>query len=207
VNLPRRKVETPPDADVLVQERPVKAGGKNAPTPRRNHAQAARKQQLKGTPRSKKEVRARRNEIYNETRAAMKQTDVNKLPANERKAELIYVRDLVDSRANLASALFPVIAVYLVVSTVFHSKNDGKIIQPVILLVLLWLVAMVVDAVIMSRKVETRVRARFPDSTEKVRVYAGRRAFAPKRFMRRPVPREVPPGNRWRDKPAKATKG
>ncbi len=192
--LGRKEPETPP---ALETERADKLGGKNAPTPRRTQARAERAKQVKGTPLKRGERRARSNEIYNQTRAAMKQTDVAKLPANERVPELVYARDLVDSRANLGTALIPVAAIYFIGS--FVAAKSVAVTRGLLFLALFWFLAMIVDAVVMSRKLETKVQARFPGSTVRVRGYAGRRAFALKR-MRRPIPRDIPPANRWRAK-------
>jgi hypothetical protein len=196
VNLTRKKPE--PDID-LSDSRPEKPGGKNSPTPRRNAARARRSQTLKGSPVSKKEAKARTRAAYDESRAALKQTDLSKLPANERVPELVYVRDLVDSRYNLAGAMMPVAVLYFVATfaTSTLARKDAQLSQSVLFLTLFWFLGMIVDSLIMSRKLEVKVRARFPGSTVKLRGYAVRRAFALKRF-RRPVPREIPPANRWK---------
>lgn len=201
MNLSKRN--PPAEAEVLVVESPALGSeaeaapktGKNAPTPRRNAARAARKQQLKAKPLSTREKRAKTRTAYDDTRAAMRSTDVTKLPANERRPELVYARDLVDTRANLGSAIIPVAVVYFIGTFVFSKVPVVS--EAILFLALFWFIAMIVDAAVMSRKLEAKVLTRYPDSTVKVRMYAARRAFGLKR-MRRPVPRPVPPANNWR---------
>lgn len=195
VNLSKRRGEQPAEPVMLVEDPPAKPGGKNAPTLRRTQARAARKQELKGRPLSGRERRRKMNSVAAETRAAMKSTDPAKLPASERVPELVYARDLVDSRANLGTAIIPVAVVYFIAS--FAVSKSSALSLGVLLLSLFWFLAMLADSVVMSRKLEAKVLARHPDSTVKVRMYAARRAFALKR-LRRPVPREVPAANRWR---------
>lgn len=195
VNLSKRRNAEPAEPVMLVEDPPAKPGGKNAPTPRRNQARAARKQQLRGKPLSGRERRAKMNSVAAETRASMKSTDISQLPASERVPELVYARDLVDTRVNLGTAIIPVAAFYFFAS--FAAGKSTVLSLGLTLLALFWFLAMIVDSVVMSRKVESKVLERHPNSTVKVRMYAARRAFALKRF-RRPVPREVPAANRWR---------
>ncbi len=199
VNLTKRK-PTAAAPEIVVEERPAKPGGKNSPTPRRNAARAQRAKTLKGTPVSKKEARARTRAAYDSTREQLKSTDPSKLPATERVPELVYVRDLVDTRVNLASALIPVVAVYFVGTFVINALTKDRTIQTSIFyLSFLWFLAIFVDCYVMSRKVESAVRARHPETTARVRGYAMKRAIGPKR-MRRPVVRAVPDANHWKSR-------
>lgn len=186
-------VADPPERELTAAER--KAAGKGTPTPRRNQARAARKQQLQAKPLTRKEKRQKVQSIAAETRASLKSTDISKLPANERLPELVYTRDLVDTRANLGSAIIPVAVIYFVAS--FAFARTPAVAQAILFLALFWFLAMIADAVVMSRKLEAKVRARYPASTVRLRMYAARRAFGLKR-MRRPIPREVPPANHWK---------
>lgn len=198
---PLRRKASPADepADVLVEERPEKADGKKAPTPKRSEARAARAQQLKSRPKSRKEQSAARRATFDQTREAMKSTDVSKLPKNERVPELVYARDLVDSRRNLAGSVWIVAVLYFIGTSLAGTTRNTALQTSILLLSLLWFVAMLVDAYLLARNVDRRVRARYPESTVRVKAYAARRAFAIRRW-RRPVPREVPPANHWRSK-------
>lgn len=190
----RRKA--PEATDTLVDERPVKAGGKNAPTPKQKEARAARAQQLKGKPQSRKEQSAARRAAVEQTREALKSTDVSKLPKNEREPELVYTRDLVDTRRNLAGSVWVVAVVYFIGTTIAGSVRNNVFQSSILFLSLFWFLAMIVDAYLMAKQINSRVRARFPGTTVRVKGYAARRAFSLRRW-RRPVPREVPPANRW----------
>lgn len=195
--LRRRNAAADEPADVLVEERPEKVGGKNAPTPRRSEARAARAKVLKGRPKTRREQSAARRATFDQTREAMKSTDVSKLPKNERVPELVYARDLVDSRRNLAGSVWIVAVLYFIGTSIAGSTKNTALQSSILLLSLLWFVAMLVDAYLLARNVDRRVRARYPDSTVRVKAYTARRAFAIRRW-RRPVPREVPPANHWR---------
>jgi hypothetical protein len=199
VNLTKRKpAATAPE--VALVERPAKPGGKNSPTPRRNAARAQRAKTLKGKPVSKKEAKARTRAAYDSTREQLKSKDPSQLPANERVPELVYVRDLVDSRTNLASALIPVAVIYFIATFVISSVVKNRGLQTsIFFLTFFWLLAILVDVWIMSRKIDAAVQARHPQTTARVRGYAVKRAIALKR-MRRPVVREVPEANRWKSR-------
>ncbi|MGH3743689.1 MAG: DUF3043 domain-containing protein, partial [Mycobacteriales bacterium] len=159
-------------------------------------ARAARAQQLKGKPRTRKEQSAARRAAVGETREALKSTDVSKLPKNEREPELVYTRDLVDTRRNLAGSVWVVAVVYFIGTTVAGSVRNNIFQSSILFLSLFWFLAMIVDAYLMAKQIDSRVRARFPTTTVRVKAYAARRAFSLKRW-RRPVPREVPTANRW----------
>jgi hypothetical protein len=185
--------------DVLVDEPPAKPGAKNAPTPKQKEARAARARQLKAKPKTRKEQSAARRAAVDQTREAMKSTDVSKLPKNEREPELVYTRDLVDTRRNLAGSVWIVAVVYFIGTTVAGSVRNNVFQTSILFLSLFWFLAMIVDAYLMARQVDSRVRARFPNTTVRIKGYAARRAFSLKRW-RRPVPRDVPSGNRWSDR-------
>ncbi|HEX7354896.1 MAG TPA: DUF3043 domain-containing protein [Mycobacteriales bacterium] len=186
----------PEPSDTVVDEPAAKRGGKGAPTPKQKEARARRAQELKGTPKTRKQQSAARRAAIDDTREALKSTDVSKLPKNERQPELVYARDLVDTRRNLAGSVWVVAVVYFIGTTVAGSVRNNVFQSSVLFLSLFWFIAMIVDAVLMARQIDSRVRARFPDSTVRVKAYAIRRAFSLKRW-RRPVVREVPAENRW----------
>lgn len=193
------KRKASPSTDVLVDERPAKAGGKNAPTPKQKEAREARARQLKGKPTSRKEQSAARRTAVEQTRQALKSTDVSKLPKNEREPELIYTRDLVDTRRNLAGSVWVVAVVYFIGTTIAGSVRNTVFQTSILFLSLFWFLAMIVDAYLMAQQVDRRVRSRFPNTNVRIKGYAARRAFSLKRW-RRPVPREVPAGNRWSER-------
>lgn len=156
--------------------------GKGRPTPKRNQARAARAAERKAAPQDRKARAAARRKAVQEQREALNQTDVSKLPPTERTPELIYVRDLVDSKFYAGQgAVWFAVAVFVL-----------AMFPPLTVLVdVIGLVGLLMIAVLTwrdSRAISRAVRERYPDSTARVRGYAVRRIFSPRR-LRRPVPR------------------
>lgn len=100
-----------------------------------------------------------------------------------------YVRDLVDSRRHVLGLFMPSAIVLIVVMLGLPPK-----LQYVIsLLMLVFITAMAVDAVLLGRKVNRAVAAKFPDSTEtgfKLGYYAAGRASQLRRMR---IPRPMVP--------------
>lgn len=138
----------------------------------------------RAAPKTKAEARDRRRELMRETRQSLSSTDVSKLPPNERVPELVYVRDLIDSRVYPGQFLIFVMLAFLLVSTggrllILQYVSDAILFASIALLALSFLTA---------ARLQERVRGRYPASTVPVRFYAFRRMIAPRR-MRKPVPR------------------
>lgn len=96
-----------------------------------------------------------------------------------------YVRDIVDSRRNVLGLFMPAAFVLIFVSILLPKVQ--YYFSP---LMLVFLAAMAVDAILLARKVNRAVDARFPDNTEthfKLGVYAAGRASQMRR-MRIPKP-------------------
>jgi len=171
VNPLRRRESAPAEPEPRLVPAELRPGAKGKVTPRRTDARAARAATRKiSAPKDRKQAAARRREILSETKEAMRSTDVTKLPANERVPELVYVRDLVDSRFHPAEAVIWVMVLVFLLGAV-----------PVYGIQLL---ANLFGAASISKA----VTARYPRSVQPVRFYAGRRMLSPRRF-RRPVPR------------------
>ncbi len=160
-----------PDAD--------SAATKGRATPKRTAARAERAKERKGGPQNRKERAAARREAMRAARSSLASTDPARLPARERVAELVYVRDLVDSRFHLGQVVVWLMVFTLVVGTVYPP------VEIPIFVALLILCAVTIRDV---HRIERAVGERFPASTVRVRFYAVRRIVSPRR-MRRPVPR------------------
>jgi hypothetical protein len=152
---------------------------KGRATPKRTEARAARAQERKAAPKSRKEKAAVRRETMRAARDSLTSTDVSKLPKHEQRPELVYTRDLIDSRFYVAQLTVWLMVVTLVIGEVFVAATIISIATVILLIVVTAL-----DVRLIARKVNER----FPDSTTRVKLYAVRRIVAPRR-MRRPVPR------------------
>jgi hypothetical protein len=127
-----------------------------------------------------------------EYRAAMNSGDVSKLPAKERAPERIMARDIVDQRRNLGPPLLAVIVIAYVVGLAPSTATRAASFY----LLPLCLIAIIVDSVLVSRKVTREVSARYPNSTVKVKAYSAQRAVIPARW-RQPRPRPNLQVARW----------
>ena len=163
-----------------IEEAPT--SGKGRATPKRTDARAARASERKAAPPDRKERSAARRKSMQEAREAMNQTDVSKLPATERVPELVYVRDLVDSRFYVGQALVWVMAAVVVLGLIPSLQGISSFGGMAALLVI------VAITIYDCRRIAALVQERFPDSPVRVRFYAARRLFAPRR-LRKPVPR------------------
>jgi hypothetical protein len=152
---------------------------KGRATPKRTDARQARAAERKAAPQNRKEAAAARRASARAARESLTSTDVSKLPERERRPELVYARDLVDSRAYPSQTFFWLLIATLLVSFVIEVAIFATFVAFIGLIVTSWL-----DA----RSIGKKVDARFPNSTVRVRAYAGRRVVAPRR-TRRPVPR------------------
>ncbi|WP_045875577.1 DUF3043 domain-containing protein [Pseudofrankia sp. DC12] len=199
INLKKRSRDVEPeptDSDADVAE-PVGADGrttakKGRPTPKRSQARATRASGGSfGAPATTKEARARdrseRRRLVQDQRAAMRSGDLSKMPPGERVPERVLARDIVDSRYNVGP-------VFLIVIVVFYLGSffpSAAVHQVVLYVMLLGLFAIIADSYYLSQKVGRAVAEAYPGSLVKVKMYAVRRAIAPRRF-RMPKARVTP---------------
>jgi hypothetical protein len=156
--------------------------GKGRATPKRTQARAIRATERKGGALDKKARSAARRSTMREMREAMNQTDVSKLPARERVPELVFTRDLVDSRFYAGQALIWAMLVAFLANLVPGLYLVTTLGGATALIVILG------STFLDCRRIQSRVRERYPSSTVPVRFYAAQRIFAPRR-LRKPVPR------------------
>lgn len=182
--------------------------GKGRPTPKRRDAVAKRRGPVAPAPMTAKEARARRkaNRGTKEERkqaAAERRTD-----AADRRARMLagedkyllprdkgpvraYVRDLVDSRRHLVGLFMP-LALLLILAMFLNPVIQ----QYVTLAMFVMMAFMVAEGLILGRRINNRVRERFPDTPDggaRLGWYAFVRA-SQLRKMRAPKPR-VSPGD------------
>jgi hypothetical protein len=157
---------TTPDASADLTEQLVKAAGKGRPTPRRSEAQGRRPGPPPPPPTTRKEAYKRMRETQAtrraETRKGMARGDDSYLPARDRGPVRKLVRDVVDSRRNVGSFFLAIAAVALVGTIVpnLAVRNYASI------LLFGFFLLMIVDSVVLSRKIKRMVAARFPNDPQ-----------------------------------------
>jgi hypothetical protein len=168
---------------------------KNAPTPKRNVAQAKnihplvpdRQTSKEEYKRAKNERRERQNEEY----AAMQTGDIAHMPKAERLASRVYIRDYVDARFNLGEIFIPVIIV-IFIAFFAVSAISGYASTIVMMLIYVYLIAVVIDTAVMWQKLKKRLNAKFGPKTtargSRTASYAWSRAIQMRRW-RMPKPR------------------
>ncbi|MCV7330028.1 DUF3043 domain-containing protein [Mycobacterium cookii] len=195
-----------PDAELSSVSRTTAPKGR--PTPRRN---AGRKGPVAPAPMTAAEARARRKTLSgpklsreerkaqsSERRAAMAERRERMMAGDERYLlsrdqgpVRRYVRDVVDSRRNVLGLFMPAALTLLFV--MFAVPQLQLYISPAMLLLM---ALMMLDGLILGRKVARRVDEKFPQDTEsrwKLGFYAASRASQMRR-MRTPRP-QVKPGS------------
>jgi hypothetical protein len=155
-----------PDADTDLTEQLARAAGKGRPTPKRSEAQGRRQGPPPPPPTTRKEAYKRMREQQaskrGEARQGMARGDDNYLPARDRGPVRKLVRDVVDSRRNVGS-FFLVIAAVALIGTIVPSiavRNYAS------LLLFGFFLLLVVDSVVLGRKIKRKVGERFPDTMQ-----------------------------------------
>ncbi len=190
-------VEVAPDADDVTHR--ARTAGKGRPTPSRREAEGRKRGPAPPPPRTQREALRRMRGSKEERRNAaaarrerMMAGDEKYLLPRDRGPVKAYVRDLVDSRRNIAGVFMPLALLVIVVILV-----PSPVVQQYVSLVsMAMLVTMIVEGVLLGRIVNRRVRERFPDASvsgASLGFYAMTRATQLRR-LRVPKPR-VGPGD------------
>lgn len=153
---PETSSATAPDADT--------GPGKGRPTPKRSVAQGRRPGPPPPPPTTRKEAYKRMREQQSsrraESRAGMARGDEAYLPARDRGPVRKLVRDIVDSRRNIGS-FFLVIAGVALIGTIVPSivvRNYASY------MLFGFFLLLIVDSVVLGRKIKSKVAERFPDA-------------------------------------------
>lgn len=163
------------------------AEAKGRPTPSRKQQEAAHKRPLVGdkSPEARKAAKAALVAERRAAREGMQRGEDRFLTARDRGPQRRLVRDIVDSRFTAGELVLPAMFVFLIVSSVNNYTVQ------LVTLISMWLLfaIVVVDAFLLSRKVEKNVAEKF--GSEKVergtRWYAAMRSIQ-MRPMRLPKP-------------------
>ncbi|WP_326599436.1 DUF3043 domain-containing protein [Streptomyces sp. NBC_01803] len=160
---------------------------KGRPTPKRSEAEAQRRSAVKPATNRKDAARrareARRAQLTKQ-REALLSGDERHLPVRDRGPVRRFARDFVDTRWHVAEFFLPTAVLILILSMLpsLQARNIA---------LLLWLVvilAIVVDSVLMTRRLKKQLRTRFPnESLRGATAYALMRTMQMRR-MRLPRP-------------------
>jgi hypothetical protein len=147
----------------------VPASGKGRPTPKRSEAQGRRPGPPPPPPTTRKEaykrMRAQQAAQRGDARRAAARGDDSFLPARDRGPVRKLVRDVVDSRRNVGS-LFLAIAGVALVGALYPSLAVKAYSTYVLMGFFLLLV---VDSVVLGRRIKAKVAERFPDGSQKTK--------------------------------------
>jgi hypothetical protein len=179
----RRKSE-----DTELAEQSTKVGGKGRPTPTRKEAEAAAKARAK-VPRTRKEMAQRQRQTKTESskqvRAAMKSGDERYLLARDKGPVRRFIRDFVDSRFSFVELMIPILIVTMVLG--YSGNSQLAIVGNTVLFGMLLLV--VLDLVLLRRRIRKQLAVRFPGETVKGTTYYAVTRSLQMKFMRMPKPK------------------
>ncbi|VDR40121.1 Protein of uncharacterised function (DUF3043) [Tsukamurella paurometabola] len=200
-----------PAADSLAK--PSQTPGKGRPTPSRREAQGRKRGPVAPAPMTRAEARARKKELRNsmskeerkaaaaerrtqanERRELMMQGDERYLPVRDKGPVKAYVRDLIDAKRHVSTMFIPFAVVVMVF--MFVTANRPEMAGVPMLILLVMVAVMAIEGILTGRRVNNRVRERWPDTTEtgfRLGWYAFMRSTQLRR-MRIPRPR-VKPGD------------
>jgi hypothetical protein len=162
--------DTPsPDASADLSEQLVRTGGKGRPTPRRSEAQGRRQGPPPPPPTTRKEaykrMRAQQAAKRGAVRRGAARGDDAYLPARDRGPVRKLVRDIVDSRRSVGSFFLAIAAVAFVGTIVPNLVVRGY----ASFVLMGYLILLLVDSVVLGRKIKRTVADRFPDGSVKTK--------------------------------------
>lgn len=167
----------------------TKVGGKGRPTPKRSEAQARNQRPL--VPADRKEAQKANRAAQREERAKMQAAlltgDERYLPIRDRGPQKRFVRDVVDARRNVGEYFLIIAGISLVLSMVATPLGSTTLVLGTTLLIYAMLAIVVIDSILLGRKVKRAVAAKF-DAPERGLVGYGVTRALQIRRMRRPVP-------------------
>ncbi|MBB2901569.1 hypothetical protein FHR75_002384 [Kineococcus radiotolerans] len=167
----------------------TKEGGKGRPTPKRSEAQARNARPL--VPADRKAAQRLSREAQREERAKVQSAlltgDERYLPVRDRGPQKRFVRDVVDARRNVGEYFLIIAGASLILSMVATPLGSAELLLGTTLLIYVVLAVVVVDSVLLGRKVSRAVKERFPEPERGLTSYGVTRALQIRR-MRRPVP-------------------
>jgi hypothetical protein len=175
VSFLRRKPADEPTAETAAETEavaePSADGKKGRPTPKRRDAEGRNRGPVAPPPKTQREAMKRakeqRSSMTKEEKRAAARTNRERMMAGDERYLLprdrgkvrAYVRDLVDSRRNVAGILLPIAVLSFVILLVPVPVVQAY--GPMVLLVAI--AAAINDSLIFGRQISRKVRAKFPD--------------------------------------------
>lgn len=158
--------------------------GKGRATPSRREREAANRRPLVPNDRkaAAKDSRARVAAEREKARIGMMNGEERYLGVRDKGPQKRFVRDWMDARWSLGEAVLPLAVIVLVASAL-----PQQIAQYVLYGVWAYFVIAIIDFIIVGQRLTAKLRAKYGDRTERIRLYAGMRGLYP-RFMRAPKP-------------------
>jgi len=184
---PWRRRDTTPVAAPAMEL--TKDGGKGRPTPKRSEAQARNARPLVPADR-KAAARAARESSREErmkVQAALVSGDERYLPVRDRGPQKRFVRDVVDSRRNVGEYFLIIAGASLILSMIAQPLGSRQLLLGTTVLIYGMLAVVVVDSILLGRRVKRAVAGRFSEPERGLVSYGVTRALQIRR-MRRPVP-------------------
>ncbi|WP_243789227.1 DUF3043 domain-containing protein [Saccharopolyspora gloriosae] len=183
--------------DVASEPARDRTPGKGRATPKRREAESRRRGPVAPPPKTQREAmkRARgnkeeRRKASRERRERMMAGDDRYLMPRDRGPVRAYVRDIVDTRRHMMGMFMPLVLIVFVTTLV----QNVLVQQYATLACLVLLLTMLFEGTLLARAVNKRVRAKFPDATDRslsLGWYAFTRAMQLRR-LRVPRPRLTP---------------
>jgi hypothetical protein len=160
---------TTPDGSGDLTDQLVRASGKGRPTPKRSEAQGRRQGPPPPPPTTRKEaykrMRSQQAMKRTETRQGAARGDEAYLPARDRGPVRKLVRDVVDARRNVGS-FFLVVAGVALVGTIAPSL---QIRTGAMFILYGFFLVVIVDSVVLVRRIKKKIAERFPDGSQNTR--------------------------------------
>jgi DUF3043 family protein len=177
----RNKSET----DTQPADATDKVSGKGRPTPTRREAEAAARARAK-VPRTRKEIakaqRAARVESSQKVRSAMKSGDERYFLARDKGPVRSFIRDFVDSRFSFVELMIPL----LILTMVLGYSGNRSLANMGNTILLGTMVLVVIDILLMRRRMRRELARRFPSESMKGTTYYAVMRSLQMKFMRLP---------------------
>ena len=129
--------------------------------------------------------RQTKTESSKQVRAAMKAGDERYLLARDKGPVRRFIRDYVDSRFSFVELMIPILIVTMVLG--YSGNSDLATVGNTLLFGMLLLV--VLDLVLLRRRIRKQLAARFPDESVKGTTYYAVTRSLQMKFMRMPKPK------------------
>jgi hypothetical protein len=159
---------------------PSRPGTKGRPTPKRREAEAARRRPLvAGRKDSAREQRARDKAARDREYQALVNNDERNLPPRDKGPVPRWVRDYVDARRNPGEYFLPVAITVVLITFVAKASQIVLVVGFLYLVV----IAAVVDALLLNRRIKRLVTAKFGAEKvpRRIGIYGVLRAFQMRR--------------------------